>query len=111
MSTQLHRSQLALRDAQVATATAALKKIDTTSLDESSRELLDEALRVLRSPAPEGSAPSVDVGVRAQRAAEEHLSACEDAMYEEDNGDSEELPESPACGPFCGCSTCVVREV
>lgn len=39
---------------------------------------------------------------RLQRLAEDHLLACEEAI------DSD---ETPAVGPYCGCHTCVVREV
>lgn len=55
-----------------------------------------------------------DAGVRAQRAAEAHLEACEAAeeAFEEAlmAGDSTDI-DSPACAPYDGCSTCVVREV
>jgi len=44
----------------------------------------------------------------AQRAAEAHLAACYEALYACEEGD--ETAESPACAPFCGCETCVVRE-
>lgn len=53
-----------------------------------------------------------DYGALAQKAAEEHLSACWEAYWAEEESESlEDLPESPACAPFCGCETCVVREV
>ena len=45
----------------------------------------------------------VDVGVLAQRAAEDHLAACWEAL--------DIMEESPASAPFCGCQTCEVREV
>ena len=45
-----------------------------------------------------------DWAVEAQRRAEEHLAACEEALHDE-------LPESPATAPYCGCDTCMVREV
>lgn len=51
-----------------------------------------------------------DVGYLAQQAAEKHLAACYDALVEEED-DPEKWPESPASAPFCGCETCVVREV
>jgi hypothetical protein len=52
-----------------------------------------------------------DVGQEMQRVAEAHLSACQEALWAEESGASdEEIPESPACGPFCGCDTCQVRE-
>lgn len=47
--------------------------------------------------------------MRAQQLAEEHLTACEEAVDPDDDFDTE--LESPAVGPFCGCVTCVVREV
>jgi hypothetical protein len=47
-------------------------------------------------------APAVDI----QRAAEHHLEACYDAMYDE-----ADAPDSPAVGAFCGCNRCIVREV
>lgn len=47
----------------------------------------------------------------AQRAAEEHLAACQEAMYATEGiDDPQDWPESPSIGPFCGCDTCVVRE-
>lgn len=47
-----------------------------------------------------------DYGLEAQRAAEEHL----ERLYEADEMD--EYPEDyPALAPFCGCTTCIVREV
>lgn len=50
-----------------------------------------------------------DVGYEAQQLAEAHLIACSEAMY--DAYEDEEPPESPAFGPYCGCDTCIVREV
>lgn len=51
-----------------------------------------------------------DYGLEAHEAAEAHLDACHEAeYYAEEFG--EENVESPAFGPFCGCTTCVVREV
>jgi hypothetical protein len=51
----------------------------------------------------------VGLEAAAQRAAEVHLEACLEAMWEyEENGVE---VESPASAPFCGCNTCVVREV
>lgn len=44
-----------------------------------------------------------------QRAAEKHLDACYDALVMVEDG--EEEIDDPAYGPFCGCNTCVVREV
>jgi hypothetical protein len=48
---------------------------------------------------------------RMQRAAEAHLAACQEAMWNEEEPDPTKWPESPASAPFCGCETCVVREV
>jgi hypothetical protein len=47
-----------------------------------------------------------------QHVCEAHLAACMEALwYEElENGDGTP-PESPASAPFCGCDTCIVREV
>jgi hypothetical protein len=43
---------------------------------------------------------------RVQRKAEEHLAACNEALYDEALDTS-----SPAFGPYDGCDTCVVREI
>ncbi len=54
----------------------------------------------------------MDMFYAMQMAAERHLALCEDALEaEEEAEDLENLPPSPAVGPFCGCQTCVVREV
>lgn len=50
-----------------------------------------------------------DWGQEAQTAAEAHLAACQEAMFAWEDGD--ESVESPAMTTFCGCDTCVVREV
>lgn len=51
----------------------------------------------------------LELETEAQRAGEAHLGACEQAMYEtEETG---EEADSSAGGLFCGCRTCVVREV
>jgi hypothetical protein len=51
-----------------------------------------------------------DFGVEAQQAAEAHLAACDDALEAEQDPDAEfEWPM--LAGPYCGCPTCVVREV
>lgn len=47
----------------------------------------------------------------AQQAAEKHLRACEDALDIPFDAPDGYEPESPACAPFDGCPTCVVREV
>lgn len=54
-----------------------------------------------------------DIGIRAQHAAERHLAACIEAMHEWEENDFGEITEieSPASAPFCGCDTCIVREV
>jgi hypothetical protein len=54
--------------------------------------------------------PPIDYGVLAQRAAEAHLEACEEALHAIEY-ESEADVDDPAIGPFCGCTTCVVREV
>lgn len=51
----------------------------------------------------------VDVGRLAQEAAEARLAAIGDAEALLDDG--VEVEDYPACGPWCGCETCVVREV
>lgn len=40
-----------------------------------------------------------------QQAAELRLAACQEALYEEEGA------ATPSIAPFCGCDTCVVREV
>lgn len=45
-----------------------------------------------------------------QKACEDHLEACYEAMWDDDGNETHEKP-SPSFGPFCGCNTCVVREV
>lgn len=49
-----------------------------------------------------------------QRRCETHLDACREALYETETHDLDagnDWNTSPAFGPFCGCSTCEVREV
>lgn len=54
----------------------------------------------------------LDYGALAQRAAEAHLAACWEALgAAEESDDPDDWPPSPAVAPFCGCDTCVVREV
>jgi len=48
-----------------------------------------------------------DWGVLAQKAAEKHLAACNEALFAIEDGQE---VESPASAPFCGCDTCQVRE-
>jgi len=50
-----------------------------------------------------------DFEALVQRKAEAHLDACFEAMDNWEDGDGE--MESPANAPFCGCTTCIVREV
>lgn len=53
-----------------------------------------------------------DFEVVLQRACENHLAACNEALFEEGEvKDIDDAPPSPAFGPFCGCDTCVVREI
>ncbi len=49
-----------------------------------------------------------DFEARVQRKAEAHLAACNDYAWSEDL--DQERP-NPAYGPYCGCDTCIVREV
>lgn len=54
---------------------------------------------------------SVALERAAQEAAERRLAFCNAQMYEEEvTLDPTLIGEQPA-GPFCGCDTCVVREV
>jgi len=59
----------------------------------------------------------MNIGSETQRVAEAHLGECwrvlwaEEGDIEPDEDAGEEGLESPACAPFCGCDTCVVREV
>jgi hypothetical protein len=48
---------------------------------------------------------------RAGRKAEAHLTACQDAMDDTPFDTRDGEVEDPANAPFCGCNTCVVREV
>lgn len=55
-----------------------------------------------------------DPGYQAQRAAEAHLAACNEAFWAAEEmaagADWEDI-ESPASAPYDACDTCVVREV
>lgn len=52
---------------------------------------------------------TLDYGYAAQQAAEKHLQAIEAAEDAADEtGDSVAYPQT--AGPWCGCTTCVVRE-
>ena len=52
-----------------------------------------------------------DAGWEAHRAAIAHLEACGEAMYAAEESDNPDSVESPAVGPYCGCSDCDVREI
>lgn len=59
---------------------------------------------------PEPQHTRRDAGWEAHRAAIAHLQACADAEdAAEEAGDSDAV-ESPAFGPYCGCTDCDVRE-
>lgn len=47
---------------------------------------------------------------QAHKKAEEHLAACNEAMFDDDGNEAIDK-ESPAVGPYCGCETCMIREV
>ena len=55
-----------------------------------------------------------DWGLLAQEAAEAHLQLCEQWMDYNEEFDPQEFTrpdgEDPSVGPFCGCTTCIVRE-
>jgi hypothetical protein len=57
----------------------------------------------------------IDHEAAAQKAAEERLAYCNAQLYEDEIEDGNELPApgegQEPCGPFCGCDTCIVREV
>lgn len=50
-----------------------------------------------------------DYGLEAHQAAEKHLEACDYALHVEIDGEAPDFPET--AGPYCGCETCIVREV
>jgi hypothetical protein len=55
-----------------------------------------------------------DYGLEAQKAAELHLAACNESLWGGEDSEAlerGEWPETPASAPFCGCDTCIVREV
>lgn len=52
-----------------------------------------------------------DDGARVHAACEAHLIACMEAEYAADETDHDGDVESPAIAPYCGCTTCDVREV
>lgn len=53
---------------------------------------------------------NTDYGARVHAAAEAHLLACTEAEYTAEDNPDADIP-SPASAPYCGCSTCDVREV
>lgn len=54
-----------------------------------------------------------ELELELQRVCEAHLEAIYEAEAAAEDPDDwlGELPTSPAVGPFCGCTTCIVREV
>ena len=48
-----------------------------------------------------------------QQAAEKHLEGCEAALAHAEGAWDEggQPPEDPSYAPYCGCTTCIVREV
>lgn len=52
----------------------------------------------------------MDWGHAMQVAAEKHLDAVNEAFSAYEEGRTPEV-EDPSWGPYCGCETCVVREV
>ena len=52
---------------------------------------------------------SADLGLEAHQAAEQHLTACWEALDAENEGEVVDWPDT--AGPYCGCQTCTVREV
>lgn len=51
-----------------------------------------------------------DVGTEIQRKAEEHLMKCQEQLFAEEEGIDPEC-EVETLAPYCGCETCIVREV
>lgn len=51
----------------------------------------------------------VDYGHMAQAAAEKHLGELEECLSVESGGGEADWPET--AGPYCGCETCIIREV
>ena len=52
-----------------------------------------------------------DFEAQIQRKAEAHLIACFEAMDAWQESADFETEDSPEFAPFCGCTTCIVREV
>lgn len=61
-----------------------------------------------KKPDPQG-AGLIDYGWLAQQAAEQHLDALNEAEERATDGEDVDWPDSAA--PYCGCQTCVIREV
>lgn len=51
----------------------------------------------------------IDHGHEAQKAAEAHLELLDECLFRENDQEEPEWPDS--AGPYCGCQTCIVREV
>lgn len=66
---------------------------------------------VLSVPDPLQDQPDHDYGAEAQQAAEEHLRRCYEALDDETEGSEVDWDAIGVQAPFCGCDTCVVREV
>jgi hypothetical protein len=50
-------------------------------------------------------------GADIQKAAEHHLELCELWRFHYEEGGPEPDEPDPSAGPYCGCETCMVREV
>lgn len=49
---------------------------------------------------------------QAQRAAEQRLATCTEMLWDETDDDGRDRPEwDDISAPYCGCDTCIVREV
>lgn len=57
------------------------------------------------------SRPLRDYGLEAHQEAEKHLSACWEAYFDEEQDGLSDVEWPETAGPFCGCDTCIVREV
>lgn len=60
---------------------------------------------------PANDDDTLDYGYLAHQVAQTHLDACHEAQCELEDGAQFDDVNDPSFGPFCGCSTCVVREV
>jgi hypothetical protein len=52
-----------------------------------------------------------DWAAEAQRAAETRLALCAEWRDHYENDGDEPTEPDPSCAPYCGCDTCVVREI